>query len=352
MNRAALLRLAGWVALAAVVAGVTSTLLYLRLRPATIEGRGPQPSGAVVSGNVAAAQKALASVVRISTGPAPSPSAGQPVDIGPGGSGVVVDDRGFILTAEQVIAGAQEISVAAPGGKSGSARVIGSDHVSGLSLLKVDVTGLQPIDASGGAALAPGSGVVVAAAPPGPQVMLGGVAGVGVSTTTPDPASPGQRRVLNDLVALDVTQRDSTLGAAVVDGNGRLVGLVVANGGGTWASAYSDFSAGLQQLIESGRVTYPWLDYTYQDLSLAAAAGRGVGAGALVLAVTPGSRAATAGLVAGDIVTAVNGNNLDAQRTLRRALKDLASGQDATLAVRAPDGSSRNITIPVTVETP
>ena len=179
----------GVVALAAVVAGVTSTLLYLRLRPATIEGRGPQPTGAVVSGNAAAAQKALASVVRIKTGPAPAASAGQPVQEAPGGSGVVVDGRGFILTAEQVIAGSQDITVALPGGKSAGARVIGSDHVSGVSLLKVDISGLQAIDTSAGSALVPGTGVVVAAAPPGPQVMLGGVAGAPVSAVADDPSA-------------------------------------------------------------------------------------------------------------------------------------------------------------------
>ena len=93
----------------------------------------------------------------------------------------------------------------------------------------------------------------------------------------------------------------------MVDGNGRLVGLVVATGGGTWATAYADSGPAVQQLIESGHVTYPGVGITYENLTLGAAADRGWRAGALVLAVTPGSSAERAGVAAGEVVTGVNG---------------------------------------------
>jgi serine protease Do len=331
----------------AAIAAAVATFVYTRLRPTTIEGRGA-PSGPVVAGNVSAVQKAAASLVRVETGSAPSIAPGEPARDAPGGSGVVVDSHGFVLTAGAVIAGAARVEVSVPGAKVYDARIVGSDPITGLSLLKIDATDLKAIDLAGDAVLQPGSGVVVVSAPPGPQAALGGIAGVSVSVSVDDPARPGRRRVMNDLVAVDLTQRESALGAAVVDGSGRMVAMVVDTAGGAWAVAASDAQPALQQLIESGRVNYPSLGLDYQQLSPSQSADRGITGGALVLAVPAGSAADQAGIIAGDVVTAINGTRLDSAHSLRRLLRDLPAGQAVNVSLKSATGSVRTAAVSLT----
>lgn len=327
-----------------LVAAAVSAGVYLRLRPAAIEGRGAPAVGAP-AGNVGAAQRAAQSVVRVDTAAPASPVPGAPDLETPGGSGVVVDARGFILTAEAVVAGASRIAVAVPGVGVVDARVIGSDAVTSVTLLKVDTPALKPIDLAQGATIAAGSGVVVAGAPPAPQAMLAGISSPDVSVSLDDASQPGGKAVVNDLFSLDLTAPAATLGDAVVDANGRLVGLVVGAPGQAVASPVVDLAPAIAQLIENGHVTYPSIGARYQQLSTTAAAERGLAGGALVLALEPGGAAEAAGVKPGEVIVAAAGIAVDASHSLRSILRDQPLGQPVSLRVRDAAGVTRSLSV-------
>lgn len=358
-----ILRILAIVLVAAVAAAAVTTVVLLS-RPAPDQvGRGPLVQGGAGDSTLAAVQKAEPSVVRIErsavaaaspsssaagVSPPPALSSGGAL---PGGTGVVVDAHGYILTSEALVAGAQSLSVAVPGGRTVPARVVGSDPLFALTLLKVDADNLHALSSNGTSALGDGAGIVVLAAPPYAQVAVGAVASAHASVAIPDPSDPSQRRVLNDVLSLDVSARDGQLGAPLLDASGRLAGLVVATGNQLYAIDMSQAQSDVQQLVDSGHVSYPTLGFDYQQLSVSEAADRDVPGGILVIGVPPGTAAAPAGLGIGDVVISASGTTLDPTHPLQRQLRGMSVRQQVPLVVKS--GSvRRNISLEIQLVSP
>ena len=342
-----ILRIFGIVLIAAVVAAAITTVTLVIRRPDQV-GRGPIAGSASGNGSLAAVQRAQPAVVRVERGGVPA----TPPASASGGTGVVIDTRGYVLTAEALVAGAESISVAVPGGKTVPARVVGSDVDDALSLLKIDAPNLHALALGGAAALDTGSGVVLLAAPGYPQVAVGAVASAHMSTLIPSPSSPGRARPLNDLLALDVSGREGQLGAPVLDGSGRLAGLVVAVGGQILAADMSQAQPQVQQLLDAGHASSPSLGFEFQQLSASDAADLDVPGGVRVVSVE--SRAVAQGLGTGDIVVSANGTTLDPAHPLSRLLRGVAVKQAVALVVRgaAAGSARRNISLDVQLVSP
>jgi S1-C subfamily serine protease len=350
------LRALGVILVAALVAAAVSLGAVYLLRQNVVQPvvRGPLPQVGQADGPQTAAQRAADSVVRVETASATTATSATPSPSPPapgGGSGAIVDSRGYILTATSVVGGAAAVSVALPGGKTQPARVVGSDPQSGLTMLRVDVTNLKALQVSGGTPLETGSGIAVMASPPGFQMAVGVVATAHTTVAIDDPAHPGQQLVVNDVAALDVASRDGQLGAPILDGGGRLVGMVIAAGAQAYGTDMADAQPGVQQLIDSGHVSYPSLGFDYRQLSTTEAADRGVPAGVDVLAVAPGSSAEQVGLSPGDIVISANGTNLDPAHPLVRQLRAMSVRQAVTLSVRTRP-VTRSVSVNVALVSP
>lgn len=348
-----ILRLVGLLGLAVVVAAGVSYAVTALLRRDTTPtvSRGPIAQPGQPDGPQTAAQRATDSVVRILTGPASSPSAGPSPAAAAGGTGTVVDARGFVLTAETLVAGAASISVVLPSGRTVPALVAGTDPEEGLALLKVEAGGLHALQFTGGSAMETGSGVAVMAAPPGFQMAVGAVAAAHNSINVADPATPGRGRVLNDAVALDVTIRDGQLGAPILDGAGRLIGVVVTSSPQLFGVDMIDAQPSVQQLIDSGHVSFPSLGFEYRQLTAAEAAARGVATGVQVVAVIAGSSAAEAGIAVDDVVVSANATNLDPTHPLIRILRGLSVRQTVALSVKTA-GGTRAVSVPLALVSP
>jgi S1-C subfamily serine protease len=231
------------------------------------------------------------------------------------------------------------------------ALVAGTDPAEGLALLKVVATNLKPLQLFGGTPLETGSGVAVMAAPPGFQMAVGAVATAHTTTSVVDPAQPGHQVVLNDVAALDVAQREGQLGAPILDGAGRLIGLVVSAGPQVYGVDMADAQPSVQQLIDTGHVSFPWLGFDYRQLTASEASGHGVAAGVEVLAVAAGGAAAPAGISIGDIVVSANGTNLDPAHPLIRILRGMAVRQSVALSVKTPSTTKR-VSVPLALLSP
>ena len=184
----------GVVIIAAVAAAAVTSVVLLN-RPNQV-GRGPIATGGSSTGALTAVQRAQPAVVRVERGgiAAATPAATATPASLTGGTGLVIDARGYVLTAEVLVAGADSISVAVPGGKTVPARVVGSDPDDALSLLKIDSANLHALAMGGATALDTGAGVVLLAAPGYPQVAVGAVASAHASALISDPSNPGRQR--------------------------------------------------------------------------------------------------------------------------------------------------------------
>jgi S1-C subfamily serine protease len=332
---------------AAVAAAVSYAVVNLQRRDTTSTvTRGPLPQVGQAEGPQTAAQRAADSVVWIETGAAPTPTAGRAAGPGPGGTGAIVGARGYVLTAETVVSGAAGLSVVLASGKTMPALVVGTDPAEGLALLKVEATNLKPLQVFGGTPLETGSGVAVMAAPPGFQMGVGAVATAHTTTTVVDAARPGHQVVLNDVAALDVAQREGQLGAPILDGAGRLIGLVVSAGPQAYGVDMADAQPSVQQLIDTGHVSFPSLGFDYRQLTASEASGHDVAAGVEVLAVAAGGAAAQAGIAVGDVVVSANGTNLDPAHPLIRILRGVSVRQSVALSVKTPSTTKR-VTVPL-----
>ena len=226
------------------------------------------------------------------------------------GSAVVYRADGYLLTNNHVVAGAREVTVTFPDGSELPARVVGTDPRSDLAVVAVDRTNL-PVPELASSAPQVGDVAVAIGAPFGLEgsVTAGIVSALGRTVATP--GAP-----LVDLIQTDAPINPGNSGGALVDGDGRLMGINTAilspsggNNGIGFAIPIATARNIADQLIETGTVEHAFLGVqgTTVDAQISERYGLAVDEGAVVGAVTDGSPAAEAGLREGDIIIAVAG---------------------------------------------
>ncbi|MGF1594998.1 MAG: S1C family serine protease [Kiloniellaceae bacterium] len=237
------------------------------------------------------------------------PQGGQP-DLPPGvapeGTAVAVAPGGYLATALHVVDRALEVTVRLPDGRLVPAEVAGRDAASDLALLKVDAD-LPPL-------------------PYGPQPALGApVCAVGNQfgldlSVTCGVVSALHRagtgfNTVEDFVQTDAAVNPGASGGALVDAEGRLVGLLSAiftmesdaNIGVNFAASAALVDRVMADLRDHGEVRRGRAGLGLAELD---AAGRALRAGVRVRGVQPGGAAEAAGVRAGDLLTAVDGRRV------------------------------------------
>lgn len=225
------------------------------------------------------------------------------------GSGVVVDaENGYIVTNNHVVQRADNIDVTLADGRLLEATLVGSDPQVDLAVLKVDPDKLAEIGFANSGELRVGDFVVAIGNPFGlNQTVTSGIisalgrSGLGIEG-------------YEDFIQTDASINPGNSGGALVDLNGRLVGINTAiftpaggNVGIGFAIPSNMVQAVMSQLIAHGEVRRGHLGIVVQDLSpeLAEAFNVDFREGVLVVEVMPESSAETAGIEAGDIITRV-----------------------------------------------
>lgn len=239
------------------------------------------------------------------------------------GSGVIVSDEGHILTNNHVISGADSIQVMLHDGRSSHAIVIGTDQATDLAVLKIDLPNLQAIEL-GDSDNARVGDVVLA---------IGNPLGFGHSVSQGIVSAMGryglQQNMYEDYIQTDATIHLGNSGGALIDTNGRLLGInsLIYTGGNAMQGATTGIGISLaipvnlaifvmQDLINFGEVIRGWLGVSVEPIGIFNNSPQPRAALA-VQAVTPQSPAAKAGMQVGDLITHIDNEAVqDGRRTM------------------------------------
>ena len=262
------------------------------------------------------------------------------------GSGVIVSSDGYILTANHVVEGADSVKVAlADGEREFDAKVIGTDPPTDVAVLRINAK--KPLRAI---TLADSDTLLV-----GDMVLaIGNPFAVG-QTVTMGIVSAVQRGGFGisgyeDFIQTDAAINPGNSGGALVDVEGRLVGIntaILSRSGGFqgvgFAVPINMARFVMDRLIESGKVSRGYLGISIQPLTSDLAKEFNLpdeSSGVLVGGLTANSAAGQAGLQDGDVIIAFNGKKITDPRSLQLQVAQTAPGTQVTLKVlRGAPGS-------------
>jgi serine protease Do len=251
------------------------------------------------------------------------------------GSGVIVSEDGYILTNHHVVDGAEEVRVRLDDERELPAKVVGRDPKTDLAVIQVTATGLPTLPLADSDQVEVGD-VVLAVGNPfglGQTVTLGIVSATGRGNLGLD---------YEDFIQTDAAINPGNSGGALVDSQGRLIGINTAilsrtggNNGIGFAVPTNLARHVLEDLVRDGQVRRGFLGVMIQDLTPALAQKFGLSEdrGVLIAEVSAGTPAAEAGLRDGDVVTEYDGKTVRHQRQFRLLVAQTEPGRQVSVKV-------------------
>jgi serine protease Do len=266
-----------------------------------------------------------------------------------GGSGVVITPDGFMLTSAHVVAGTgSRVRASFVDGSDLEARIVGADPLSDLAVLRADASRLPPAELGDATALKVGQLVVAIGNPHGyaGSVTAGVVSALGRSLPT---RAGGATRVIDDVIQTDAALNPGNSGGALVDGQGRVVGINTAVAGVGLGLAVPINAATrriVSALMRDGRVRRAWIGIAGggRPLPPRVAAQLGRDRAIEVVEVIDGSPAARAGLRPEDLIVGVDGRPVHGVDDLQRLMTEERIGVSVALDV-VREGTSRTIAL-------
>jgi S1-C subfamily serine protease len=253
------------------------------------------------------------------------------------GSGVIISSDGFVLTNSHVVQGATTVRLTTSEQQIFEARVIGDDPHTDLALLHAHAPAKLPFASLGNSkTLKPGHLVVAIGNPLGFEstVTAGVVSALGRSLR----AQSG--RLIDDVIQTDAALNPGNSGGPLVNSRGEVVGIntavIMGAQGICFAVASNTASFVLSELVRHGRVRRAFVGVAAQTISiprrLQLAAGTGA-SGAMINAIEPSSPADKAGLLARDILVALDGQPIEGVDELLRRLNGDQIGRLVTVSL-------------------
>lgn len=298
----------------------------------------------------AVSAKALPSVVSITATSSGgqngslSQSADESDNSGSVGSGVVLDTEGHILTNNHVVDGYDQYVVTMDDGTTYEAEFVGNDASSDLAVIKLknaDASKLTPIEIGDSSKLNVGEWVMAIGSPFGNEqsVSTGIVSALYRSTAM---SSTNGNTIYANMIQTDAAINPGNSGGALVNMDGKVIGInsakIVANGveGIGLAIPSNAVQNVISAIMEKGYVPRPYLGVSIFDQQSAARYGYQLNLkkGVYLFQVVPGGPVSKAGLHKGDVITAIDGDDIKGVSDLRAKIAEHNIGDKIELTVQ------------------
>jgi serine protease Do len=251
------------------------------------------------------------------------------------GSGFFISADGYAVTNFHVVDHAREVQVSTDDGKIYTAKVVGTDQKTDLTLIKVDADQKFAFVKFSDQAPRVGDWVVAVGNPFG----LGGTVTAGIISARGRDIGAGP---YDDFIQIDAPINKGNSGGPAFNSNGDVIGVntaIYSPSGGSVGIGF-DIPAEtakmvVAQLKDKGTVTRGWMGVQVQPVTQEIADSMGLKQtqGALVDEPQPNSPAAKAGVEAGDVIVALNGQPVKDSRDLARKISETAPGTSVKLDV-------------------
>ncbi|MGF1750318.1 MULTISPECIES: outer membrane-stress sensor serine endopeptidase DegS [Vibrio] len=267
------------------------------------------------------------------------------------GSGVIVSEKGYIITNYHVVANADQIIVALQDGRVAAAQLVGKDQRTDIAILRVEGSDLPVIPLN--PSYSPKVGDVVLA--------IGNPYNLGQTTTFGIISATGRSSIsaggIQAFIQTDAAINQGNSGGALVNTQGELVGINTASFqqatdletyGISFAIPYKLASKIMEKIIADGRVIRGYIGIDGQDINSVTARLLGnehIG-GIIVLGLDPQGPAAKGGIEVQDIILTINGKKLNGRQGVLDLVTDLRPGTTVDVTLLR-DG--KEMTLPVTV---
>jgi serine protease DegQ len=269
------------------------------------------------------------------------------------GSGVVWDEDGTIVTNHHVVAGGREFTVVFADGQRSEAELLASDPLTDLAVLRTERRDLPPAEFAAGLPEV-GELAIAIGNPLGFEntVTAGIVSGLHRSI----PGSAASSQSLIDLVQTDAAISPGNSGGALVNGRGQVIGINVAYIPPSARAVSIGFAIPsatvvdvVEQLLDDGTVSHAFfgIQPTALTSQIARRLGAEVDAGVVVLGVVRGGPAAEAGIEEGDILTALDGDEVRSVEEFLAALRGKEPGDEVAVAL-VRGGEQEEVTVTLT----
>jgi S1-C subfamily serine protease len=251
------------------------------------------------------------------------------------GTGIIWTKDGYILTCSHVIKGLKDVSISSDAIGTVTARIVGSDSYSDVALLKIETNKeLNNITAADSEGIRVGQIVLALANPYGEQPSVT----QGLVTSARSSIRGWSGRLLNDIVITDARLNPGYSGGPLVDVQGAMVGMnvfVLASRG--IAIRTHTLKRIVESLMSSGRVRRGYLGISFYPISLPKEVTDPLdikqSTGLMVISVEPGSPAKKAGLLIGDTILTLGGQQVVSMHDMDRLLASEIIGKSMKLRV-------------------
>jgi len=262
------------------------------------------------------------------------------------GSGVIISSDGYILTNNHVVSSSDssyfyEVSEAKSitvslynSDKTYEATIVGTDEQTDLAIIKIDATDLTPAELGNSSDMKVGEFVLAVGNPLGLDTSV--TSGI-VSALERDVTA--ENGVVYHVMQTDCAINSGNSGGALVNSKGQVVGIntLKLSGSGIegvgFAIPINDTIDVYNQLIKYGKVLRPYIGISGSDLSDKIAERYNLPVGIYVESIADDSNAKDSGLQKGDVITAINGNEVKTMEELNEIKNKLSIGDTITLKV-------------------
>lgn len=260
----------------------------------------------------------------------------RPVESMSVGSGVIVDPNGYILTNDHVVGRARKITVILSDGRHYDAERLWSDPTLDLAVIKIKAEDLKVAPLGDSDRLAVGELAVAIGNPLGLRFQRTVTAGI---ISALERSLPVGNVIMQDLIQTDASINPGNSGGPLINSRGEVIGINTVKASEAEAMGFAIpinlAKPIVKSIIEHGRFIKPWLGISGIDREIAAYYNTKVkiDRGILVGGVEPGSPAYKGGIREGDIITHIQGQEINTMAKLRMVLYNLEVGQTVEIRV-------------------